>query len=285
MARVRADNFQLAADEVNRRQQINKTVTAEAPGIRALYKRLGLKVPGNRIIERMALGTTSEFKELQRISAASQWVDAFEGFHGRKIAPKFKEGVLGSKKAATLAFVDKLMANFPQGINQYKSVLAARQTVGAEDQDLVSRFGRQRLINANLGIGKDAALNLSKFSFLTGLNPVIKQQFNREATIADVERIQDRFGTVARFGEFLGAGQQAERALAAIKLEDIGDFGIGDVTQEGLQQDIFASGGQISGNLQARIEEARKRREALFTPGRSVIPTSLTGGQLTQDLF
>jgi len=289
---VAPEPFQAANDAINKRKQIDTFVKTNRDRIRDVYANLGIGQPSDELIGRMAFGTSSEYSEMLLAFEANEWAAEFEKFHGRELIQAGQldtEGLssaerLERRKNATFKAVDKIQANFNNDLNQYKNVLDARRAVAAEDDDLVNVFGRQRLIDANLGRGK-AQDNIRQFNFLKQLNPVIAQNFNRSATLADVNRIENKFGTVAKFQDFLGAGITAESVLSQIDAADIGDFGVGNLTQEGLQENIFANQGSLSGDLQARIEEARLARAAAFTPGQSQVSTSLTGGQITQDLF
>lgn len=276
--------FQLAAGKVDQLQQIDEFVGRNKDAIERVYRDLGFKPPGPRVLERMALGGTSENNEMNRVIEARRWIDEFEDFHDRKIKPKHEAGRAGSLKSATLKFADKIMANF-DSFEDYQDTLGARKKVRALDQGLVNRFGKQRLIEANKAGG--ATQVIKDFDFFSTLDQFSQEQFGRGTTVQDARAKQKRFGTVERFGEFLGAGERAEAVVAAIGAEDLGDFGAGSLGTEDLQEDIFttlAPTGEfgLSAGLQVRIEEARARRKAAFTAGQSQVATGLRGGQITQ---
>ena len=237
---------------------------------------LGFPPPTSAQLDEIARQTTDAYETMVKRVDAAEWVREFESYHGKdSFQPKHKKGDLKSKQAATMAFVGDIQARFDNDISRFREVNNARRRVDLEDKELVNRVGRQRLINAELGI-EGSGKHKQRFDFLKDLDPVFQREFGRVASVADVDRIMDRHQTVDDYDAWLKGMQKVERL-------DLGNFGVRGVSPEQLQQG--AKPGKAA-DLTARIEEARVRRLNLHKPGASQIATAQTAGGLVQeDLF
>lgn len=277
---VKSENGQIALNFINEKEDRRKWIIVNRRDIRAAYERLGFPRPDEQKILEMARQDTGAFAQALDVLEAEQWVIELDGYRKGGFNPKYKKGNMPSKIAASLAFVDTLKERFGT-LGKYTEHLDARRRVDELPKNVVEAYGYNALVRGYRG-DKDFIKIKERAEFFQELVPVMQQQFGRDPTQNDVTRIMRERGTVGKFESFLEAGVEAGEAISTIQREDLGQFGVGGLTQAGLQQDIFAS---KDIDLQARIEEARLRRKRAVATAESQAATQTAGGLRQEDLF
>ena len=273
---------EIALNQAKKRKATTDWIYENRDKIRDAYQRvLGMGVSGKKLNE-MARGNPRLIEEVQRVLEAQGYIDAYRAYSGKDPDIAYKKGDYQSKIANTFAFVDKIKATHGS-LERYEQVQNAKRQVDTLDAGFVKKIGRQRLINANLGV-EGFNKYVQQYDYLKGLSPLIKREFNRDATVGDVERISKRFKAVGDYESFLTAGHAARDVVSDIEGEDLGTYGA-NLREGQLRENIYRNQG-LSGDLQRRIEEARVRRKNLFTSAKSQAGAYLNeSGQIVQDLF
>jgi len=279
-----------ALDIVRHKKAINKYIAANKKEIRALYWRVAKVTVSRKRLENMANGIPKALAQLQAMQQADAYRVVRESFYGEKRPYKVKkfknkEAQIRQNIRTALKFYGGLAKKFdtPAELGDY---LDARKNINeaiAKNPNL-KQYGERNLIKAEQGIKGYEGLK-AKADYLQELDPVIQKFLGRQANIGDVNSIMPRFASAQQYAGYLGMGVAAGNIYKQIKTDDLADYGAGDITKTGLQEELYRTEGR-GGDLQRRIQEARIRRKNLWSSGVSRAETSKTkSGLLTQELF
>lgn len=274
--------WQVAFDTANKLAERQNWLAKNRNKIRSMYSRVaGIKISEARL-DRLAADNEDAWGDLNNMIEYDQYREIYEGYAGRKKFTTSKKG--GARNRRLLSQASNFYGNIRRkhkSVAAYTKHIDARTEVDelrgtAESRRMVSLFGYNNLVKAYEGRTGFTELR-DQADFFGELDPVMRQRFGRGATLADVKDISSRFGSASNYQSFLTAGATASAQLAKAREQDLGAFGGGGITQEALQQELFAGGGQV-GDLQRQIEEARLRRQAEFTGAASGVRKSQEGG-------
>ncbi len=124
--------------------------------IRDAYKTLGFPRVTDAQLDEMARGNTPEYGRALKVVDYANWAREFKTYSPEGIKPKYVSGNMKSKKVATMAYIEKLIAEHGT-LDNYSGYLEAKRTVDQlkgtpEGKIIIGEFGYDSLVKAYQGV-------------------------------------------------------------------------------------------------------------------------------------